>query len=75
MSGPRQEAKRLFLPNHRTSMPNRHAIPSMKTKSQFDVWGAPMRIVGCAGAGWVRSVHRLVSQNARAIRERSMLSP
>lgn len=42
----------------------------MKTKSQLEVWGAPMRTVGRSGAGSDTIRHELKAQNVRAIRRR-----
>lgn len=74
MSGPRQPVNKLALPSQRMGMPSRQAIASMSTKSQFDVCGAPMRIVGRVGAGSVRSRQRLSAQYARARARRITLS-
>lgn len=41
-------------------------------KSQFDVCGAPIRIVGRAGAGVVSNRHLLSVQNKLAIKRRIM---
>lgn len=44
----------------------------MNTKSQFEVWGAPMITEGRDGAGSEVSDHGEQAQNARARRRRSM---
>jgi hypothetical protein len=72
MIGPRHPAKRLFFPSHRMSIPSFQAMASMKTKSQLDVWGAPISTVGRAGAGSEASVQRLNAQNVRAMSPRSI---
>lgn len=70
MIGPRQPVKRLFLPSQRMRMSSFHEIASMKTKSQLEVWGAPMRTVGRSGAGSDTIRHELKVQKVRAMRRR-----
>ena len=70
---PRQPVKRPFLPSQRKRMSSRHAIASMKTKSQLEVWGAPISTVGRAGAGSDTIRHELKAQKTRAMRRRKSM--
>lgn len=73
MMGPRHPLNRLFFPSHLKLRSSLQAMPSMNTKSQLEVWGAPRSTTGRSGAGSVTSFQRLMDQYARAARRRTMV--
>lgn len=67
MSGPRQPVKRVCFPSHLMATLERQQMASMKTKSQFEVCGAPTMIRGKSGCGSLTRVQRLKRQYVRAM--------
>ena len=57
MIAPNGGLNRVCLPSHSGAKPCRQQIASMNTKSQLDVWGAPISTAEpSAGGGWERTV-------------------
>ena len=67
ITGPFQPVNRSCLPSQRSLIRSRQAIPSMSTKSQLEVCGAPMKSVGRSGTRSTTSLQGDTAQNRRAM--------